>query len=533
MSLKKPDLLTQISAHQRTSTILSSLLICLLMVTLMVGFVQLGQRLSPTWNGSYLLVIAILFSLEAVVTLPNTRQLEGRERVIFHLSEWVAFAVLIKLLIYISTGFGNFLNDLRAWQASFMDFFTLEYLLALVLAGVVWFSSRSYRGEIDDLFERERDASWDDLGKLQNALNQIRGRMMSRVFLQGTLLVVLAVFTRLDDTALLRSAGITTPGYRAPVFNVLLYFMLALVLLSQTQFALLRTRWAWLNLPISPIISRSWIKYSLLFFAVLSLVVFFLPTEYSLGLFETLQGLTDLLVRITSFLLMLFTLPLTWCLSLFNVVSEQPINSTPVAPPDFQLPLDRPTPANPFAWLVFLRSLLFWVVFLAVIFLAVSYYLRQNAPLLNAMRAFPLVLWLSRGWKALRGWLTGVNRQVSSMVKEGVKRIRLRRPGLSAPNLRAMFDIRRLSPRDQVIHYFQNLTQLASERGIEREPHQTAHQYENQLSQAVPEVEPDLHDLTEAFYEARYSDHPLDEPQAAEAGSLWDHIKRVLRKIGS
>lgn len=529
--MKTPDLIVQLRNIQRNALVWTSLLVCLMMVCLMAGVQQLGQRLSPGWNGSYLLVIAVLFSLESLLTRKTTTDLDFRERVIFHLSEWVAFAVMIKLLIYLTHGFQGIMQDLRSWQASFYNFFTLEYLLALILAFSVWISSRSYAGEIDELFDREQDATWDDLGKLQNALNQIRGKIINRVFLQGALLVAMAAFTRMEASWLLRQIGVHTPGYQAPVINILVYFVIALALLSQTQFALLRTRWTWLRLPFSATISRNWIKFSLVFFGVLSLLVFFLPTEYSLGLFDTLQGLTNLLMQAALFLLMLISLPFTLCMRLFaasNNADQQNTNLEPAQP--FMPPPVESAASAPFPWLAFLRSLFFWIVFITVIILAVSYYVRQNAALWNSIQAFPLARWFSRAWQSLRVWLAGANRQVAKLVKNGIEQVRLRRLRPSVTNIKRLFDVRRLSPRDKVIYYFVNLTQLSGERGVDRRPNQTPYDYENNLGQALPDTEPDLHSLTEAFYEARYSQHLLDEPQAAKASNLWTNIKAVLLK---
>lgn len=520
-------LFVRLRNFQRTSLIVSSLLICLMMVALVVGVVQFGNRMAPDWRGGYLPWMAAFLSLEAFYTRRTTRDLDFNERVIFHISEWIAFAVVMKLLIYAYNGFDTFLPDLRRWQESFTDFFTLEYLIAMLIAGVVWYSSRSYSSELDDLFDREHDASWDDLGKLQNALNDIRARMMSRVFFQGTVLVVFAILTRITDTELLRTFGIHTPGYRAPVANVLIYFMLALVLLSQTQFALLRTRWTWLRLNISPSISGNWVKYSLLFFALLSIIVFFLPTEYTLGFFATMQGAAAVLTQLIGYLILLLSLPFTLCFSLFKSANEQAETANPprFAPP----PLPPGDPSDPsIAWLGFIRSLFFWIIFLGVIGFAVMYYARQNTALWNSIRGFPLAKWLRRAWLAFRTWSRGVNRQVSQMVQQAARRIR--RPTIATPSLRQLFDIRRMSPREKVIFFFVNLTQLGGERGIGRKPYQTPYQYEGQLSHAVPDVEPDLHSLTEAFYEARYSRHPFEEPQAEQANSLWDRIKEILRR---
>ena len=275
-------------ASQRLALLIGNIIIILMMMCAAVGIVQFGTRLSPLWQGAYLVWLVMLITMEAIFTRKHARKLEGRARLIFHLSEWIAFAVAIKMLLYLVNDPTRFLEDLPRWQENFLEnFFTGEYVLVLVICLGVWLLARTYAGELEELYERENDADWDELGKLQNALSEIRGKIASKVFFIGIGVVGLAVAARIDASALLRTGGQVTVAYHTPVVNVLFYFVLALVLLSQTQFALLRTRWRFQHLPITGGIARNWIRFGLLFFVVLAVVVFFLPTEYSLNLLDT------------------------------------------------------------------------------------------------------------------------------------------------------------------------------------------------------------------------------------------------------
>jgi hypothetical protein len=528
VDLPSPILLQERDRSQTLAVVAGHVLVVLMMMTFAMGVVYLGGRLVPTWRGGYLVWLSLVLSLEAIYTRKRARLLEGREKAFFRISEWIAIAVAIKILLYLINDPAQLLEDLPRWQENFVEnFFTAEYVLALVLSLGFWLVTVAYSGELEDLHEREKDAEWDELGKLQNALKDIRGRISSRIFIIGTLLVIMAVASRIDASAIFRARGAPPPGYQAPVANVLVYFILGLVMLSLTQFALMRTRWLSQRLAVSPGLAKNWIRYGLAFFAVLAVVVFFLPTEYSLGLLDTLRYSLDFLIRAVAFLFTLILLPLTWCLSLFRFSQSEVSESQPAAP--FSPPPVAGQPGQPLPWLEVVRSLAFWIIFIGVIAFALRYYLMQNSALWQTIRAFPLVRWLAGALSGLWSWLKGANRQLGSLVRSGIKRLRpknVRLPGLA---IRRMLNPARLDPREKIIFYYLNLIHLGGERGLDRRPAQTPYQYEVRLVDAMPDVGQELRELTGSFVEARYSRHPVEEPHAAQAASLWERIKAILR----
>jgi hypothetical protein len=529
MKKRALPILGNYQANINVSRTISNVLISLMMASVAVGFVQFGERMSPEWHGRYLPVVAFIISLEAIYTRRQTRELEGRQRWFFHISEWIAIAIALKIFIYLIHDPRQILVDIPYWQKDFLlYFFSGEYLLAIIVTAVVWLIAKFNAREFDDLHEREYDATWDELGKVQNALHGIRAKIVSRTYMIGMLVVALAVLSRINVTFLVRETHFVPPGYNAPVLNVVAYFALALVLLSQTQFTLLRTRWLWQKITIDPRIARNWFRYGLAAAVFLAVVVAFLPTEYSLGLVDTLRVMLNLLIQGLSLLLYLVMLPVTFCMSLFRFQTDNQTTQAPDTPP-LMPPAIAEQSATPVAWLEILKSIAFWVIFIVVIVFAIRYYLSQNVVLWTAIRNFPLFRWASGFFNGIWGFLRGANRQISGMVRAGVKRLRRPRAGSPVQAIRRMFNLARLNPREKVIYFYLSLIHLGGERGLNRRESQTPYQYEQRLEEAIPDVEEELHGLTETFLEARYSRHTVEEPQAEKASSLLEHIKAVMR----
>ncbi|MBE0698670.1 MAG: hypothetical protein IH586_17265, partial [Anaerolineaceae bacterium] len=361
IKLPSPELLEQYQSGKKLAILVGYFLICLMMLCVAFGFVFLGGRLIPGWKGFYLVGMVFFLTIESIYSRKKVAELEQQEKIIFRISEWIAFAIFIKILLYLVNEPSQIFKDLVLWQEDFLQFFTGEYFLALLVAILTWWSAAAFSSEVEELYEREIDAEWDDLGKLQNVLRDIRNKISSRIFIIGTLLVGLAVVSRLDLTIVLLSSGESARRNILPIINVLIYFLLAMVLLTQTQFALLRTRWLTQHLPVSPNLARNWIKYGLIFFIILAIVVIFLPTNYSIGLLDTLKYALGYLFKAVSFLILLVTLPITFCLSLFSLSSTSSTGSP--ASGLGALPPGSPPVQSP-AWWDFICSLSFWIIFL-------------------------------------------------------------------------------------------------------------------------------------------------------------------------
>ena len=530
MSLPSFDPAARYRKAQGQALLFGHAMIVLMMVTVAAAFGLFGTRLFREWSAWVPVILSLILSIEAIFTREQTREMDTREKVTFHLSEWVAFAVIAKVILYLVRGFDSLLADIPRWQADFLaNFFTADYLYLLLVMTVVWFLSRAYTGGFEALYDRENDALWEDLGKLQNALHDIRRRIGARLFIVGILVVALAVLTRADFPGVFQPLPVGWL-FSAPVVIIVVYFLTTLVLLSHTQFSLLRTRWLWQRLPISPGLAANWLRYGLIAFALLAVIVLMLPTRYSIGLLDTLRILLDFGMRAFSAVFFVLTLPVTLCLSIISLFSGEesaPQSQQPIMPPG--VPPAGPA-GEPVAWLEFLKSLLFWAIFIAVVFFALRYYFGQNTALWNAIKNFPLFRLVGSVLKGFWSWVRGANRQIAGFVGDTIKRLRIPRAAAAPQALRRIFNLGRMTPREKVIHFYLSLVRLGGERGLDRRPSQTPYAYEQQLRSAVPEIDPDLHSLTDTFLEARYSEHAVGPDRSDQAATLWERIKAALQR---
>ena len=107
---------------QRLSSTASQLIVSLMMALLMVPVVLVGQRIFPGWDGSYLIGISLVISLEAMFA---RRRLRGRHFpepgwLIFRITEWVVILVALKFLMYGLRGSNQIWNDLISWRQDFL-----------------------------------------------------------------------------------------------------------------------------------------------------------------------------------------------------------------------------------------------------------------------------------------------------------------------------------------------------------------------------------------------------------------------------
>jgi hypothetical protein len=517
-------------SHRGISIAICRITVVAMMGCLGFGFARMVQRVTQeigqTLNSDYLMIFAIIVSAEAMYTQRRSADLDGKDKWIFRAAEGLTLVILFKLFVLLRGGLAAMAAEVSRWQSDFSNaFFTGEFIAGGIILIFVWGLTTYLTAEIDDLHDREQDAAWDELGKVQNALHLIRARIMSAVFATGAFVLLCAVGARLN----LRSfIPVLSDRFdpSVPIANVLIYFVLTLVLLSQTQFALLRTRWIWSKTPIAPNLARNWLTFGVVFFVALAMLSFILPTNYSMGFFETLGYMLNILGNIFRLIITLILLPFTLCAKLFNVATPPTQEEAPAATPP---PLPPAVDGSPSALWQFIQSLLFWGTLLAVVIFALSQYIRANAFLLRRLAQLPFMNWFLNIIRGLWSWLRGANRTVVSLIGAGLRRLRpptspfqrleriLRRPGGR-------------TPREQVIELYLALIELGRKIGPARGDGETPYQYSRDMIGAHPTVTNEVLDLTEAFNEARYSDHPVQPDSIHPLRSKWDRIRDQLEK---
>jgi hypothetical protein len=176
-----------------------------------------------------------------------------------------------------------------------------------------------------------------------------------------------------------------------------------------------------------------------------------------------------------------------------------------------------------------LKSLIFWLLALAIVVYFVRIYFNDHPELRQWLKGFkPVKLladFLKRIWEQLRGL-------ARSGLEALPKRIRMLGEG-DMGSIPAggwnWFGLRNLSPRDQIVRYYLNILRRAEKEGLPRRRHQTPNEYQPDLSQATPTVEPEVKALTDAFVRARYSRQEIEKAQAVSVRGYWQQIRRALR----
>lgn len=511
--------------NERVATFVSHSLVSLMLTCLMITLTQFGEYLFPTWQGDHLPWMALVVALESMYTKREAHKLDlfSLEWVVYRGAELVVLLLGLKLFLYLLRGPGQLWIDLSTWQGDFFsNFFNGEYLFASGLMLAFWVLAGQFA---EDLAELEGDEGLvEGIYPVDIAAerSQIRQRLVDRIILYGAGMVVLVSLMRIDLESFL--------GYRprlgSTIINVVAYFVLALALFSQTQLAILRGRWSRQRIPLGVNLTARWVIYSLLFLTGLAAVAILLPTSYTLSLLSILGLLLSWLIfAITLAGHLLLALWFVF-LSLFGGDQSGVRPDPPLPPPP---PSAAPSGGGMPAWYEIVRSVLFWVIFMAVTGFSIYQYIKQHETLWETVRKLPGMMILRKIWKWLRRGVMGANQVASSVVKNSLARIRAVRKVEPLKEVTNFLNLRHLSARQKVLFYYLAMVRRGEEYGISRQPAQTPHEYQVELQTSLPEVDQDVAAMTAAFYEARYSRHEISEDQAGWVRQWWERIRRMLR----
>jgi cytochrome b561 len=523
--------------NEKTFRQVSFGLIALMLTCGAFTLISLINRLLPDWQPWYLAGLVFFVTLERMYTYRRFRDLSvlSQEWAFALGTEWVVLLALIRLVVGLSHGLPAFLAEIPRWSQAFgAEFFSLEYFFAAILALLAWLVSGSFADLLDEL-GFEQAVILQNFPALENDKAPVRERLLNQIFSLGTVLIVLTALVRVDLRGLLEKTGgplfSSIPALAGGGASTLLYFMLGLALLSQTQFIDLHTRWSLQAIPINRSLAGRWAFYSLIFLGLLAALVSLLPTSYSLGLLYLigygLSMVSGVLFMIVEFLLsiimFIFSLP-------FLLLGQKPpTENVRFKPPQLpQAPAADPTSAAPIWWEM-LKTFGFWAIFLGILIFSVLQYLRQHEEVLAALRKLPGAAFLIQLVQWLRGLFAGVKTGLAKAVAAGQERLRTRQQPAQAVPGNGFLNLRRLDPRQKVYFYYLTLLRRSGETGLPRRPSQTPAEFATTLELALPAADDDISALTEAFVEARYTRRPVGPEKANRVKEYWEHLRQALR----
>jgi hypothetical protein len=521
--------------NEKTFWLVSCALIIAMLTCGAFTIINLFNVLIPDWRPTYMAGLVAFAAFERLFTYRRYTRLTlfSIDWAIALATEWVVIVLLVRAVVGLSHGMAAFLLEFRFWEPAFADsFLSRDFISAFILVALGWSLAGSFVGLVEEMGLRQMLIQMEAPSE-GSERTSARDRLLSLILGVGTFLIIVTALLRVDLGAVVARSG--DPVIQAPVFSrggasTLLYFMLSLVLLSQTQFMELQTRWHLLRTPVSGELARRWALYALLFFSLMAALVSLLPTRYSLGFLNILGYGINILSGLLFMLGQLFFTVILYLLSLPFILlgRKAPFQmKPPQMPPSPQLPAGQSGSAGLPAWVEIARVLAIWALLITILIYSIVQYLRTHEEALRVLRNLPGGRLLVGFWDWLKGIFSATRLRTTRLVAAGMARLRPRPASLPAAG--AFINLRRLNPRQCVTFFYLALLRRGDEHGLPRAASQTPREYAGKLDSVLPGVEQDIDSLTEAFVQARYSPHPVAPEQASNVKVYWERIKQALR----
>jgi len=516
-----PDEVIRVKRNPWADNFIRPLLITVMIMCINISLVNLVRLVNPAWRGSYFLLGMLITTVEAIYSyrVLQKYRTSGISVLRYRIAEAALLLLTLKLLSFMDKPLSLVLAQFRLMWQTPSAFFDNELYMVLTLASLAWFAATFTVADFEALY----DPYLDNRGTLSS--------LAERFFWGGGILVIISGITQW-----IARAGISSltdwqrPSIGGIILNVLVYFMVGLVLLSQVNLVTHLVRWRVQKITVAPGLTKQWVKYGIIFFVIVTAVAFLLPTQYGMGLLDTAGVVIRFIIGILFFIFQLFivllTLPLGWLLSFFGATAPDYRNIPPPPPP--VLPDGGAGTAYP--WLEFLRSLVFWLLALGVGGYLLKSYLDDHPDLLKQIKSLKFFLLLFK-------LLAQLWRQMWGMVQTGLEMLpqKVRPPAqpLGKQSLLERFNwlrLRGLAPRERIIYYYLNILKQAEKSGPPRRESQTPYEYEPDLQKTAQDAQSEVHQLTDVFVHARYSLSIFDDDQASVVKQRWQRIRKALRQ---
>ncbi len=555
LSPKSPEDLPRVAAGTAVAydqpwlkSILHPLLIAVLVACLDTAWLALIARVVPTLaggRGQIVLAFSILVTVLGCVTTVWLAQPGRRQRGTYRWAEFAFVLVATRLILWLATGSLPTLNALI--YQPMVTLIDLPFLSAGLVVLFSWLVAIELMGDMlrlalqpDELHALHTDR----IGEMIRSSNTDRPTILARIvarWVAGGILMVLAAAGLQVERPVTGFLAFTRQNIDPTVVAaILIYFLVGLVLVSQGQLALLRTRWLLDRVPAAEGVLRQWPFYVILLLLAIGLIAGLLPFG---GTFLLAQILFGIFGFVFNFFLSIFRFFMGLLLLLLAaIMGESPETPLPEAPPPPPQPtLEQLPPAGADLLPAWTGGALFWTVMILFLSYAAYIYLSDRGVKFT---------WLTAFWQLLRDrWrlLFGTMRQWQQNMVPG--RTASDQPLQEQPKVhwsKRGLDWRRLDPTQQVRYFYLTTLEQAQGRGIGRSHGETPTQYAPRLAQHVaaqqtptaetpndsPNELPDqqaVQKLTEAFVQARYSKKPLQKPESNALVEIWENLKVYLR----
>jgi hypothetical protein len=493
---------------------------CGMLICFAIVFIQFLFWLFPAWDirgmvfACTLVVVEAFFSFWLIKHLPTAQ----RQIAYYRGTELVVLLLVLKIFADLRAGPAGLWNSFLLWPVQFpFNILTGQYLLTVLPALATWWAGYLFAKDLS-LLGTEDASIMDERFKTTPVHTVILQRFLGL----GVFVVMVAA---IPAQTVVR---ISLPVVSNSIPAVVSYYILGTILLSLTRYISLETKWWEDSLHIPVQIPRRWFAYSALILAVLVLLISLLPTNYGMGLLQTLNAVLHIIYRLSALMYELFLFVISFIFSLLSRKSLDSQTPIPQVPPP-AVNLTAPN-VSTFNWEL-VKAILLWGSLIVLVIVALRQYISYNRDLSEELRGFRPLRWLIHTWNRFKASLKKANKSIGTFIQNSLSRLRSMGPESARPGEWDFINPRRLSPRQKVIFYYLVLIRRAREAGLPRQDGQTPYEFARSLTSSLKEEKENVDVMTESFIEARYSQHEIPVKTALQAESTWETIRHVLNTM--
>jgi hypothetical protein len=405
-----------------------------------------------------------------------------------------------------------------------ISFFDPDFLLLLVGGLSIWLVARLFSQPLTQLEEDETLMAQEKLGHTFNDRQDARKQLITTIFSIGCLILL---FMLLMNSHLIAISEKVVPLGQL-LTALMLYFTASFIVISLNQFLIMKARWYFNEMAVNPGLSYRWLFASILFILITVLLVTFLPTDFIPDFYPLMRFLSNAFVFLYGIVQAIIIFPIVFLISVINAIfSGERINE------QIQEKIPEFTPqitetANSIPWTEGLKSLIFWVVFIGIVFLTLRYYLKNHGQFRALFQKFHLKAWLSRLWAWLKNGWQKTGQVIGETISIGMDQLKkmIKKPSIKLPKIKNL--IRGLPPRHALILLYIDWIRWNQKQGIHRQAGLTPHEYAALCQKADPACEEAIQTLTAKFMKARYSCSSIDPSEVEIAQKTLAKLKKAF-----
>jgi hypothetical protein len=525
--------LNQKPLPQNTLLTLNFLLVSVVLTCFAFIISNFLHIIAPSWGLYWFPILAFIVSLVTLIARYGQHKTPGilQNKALSILVEILLIALIAKFISLVSMlprGWSTIWVEILSWPKDFpLNFFNLDFMLRSSGLFVIWILAWFFSLPLIQLEEDHALMEQEKLGVTFTDRYKARRSLIGLIFSLGIVMIILLGIWKSSLPFFFEEPMPTT----LLVAIILAYFFTAFVFLALNQYAIMKARWYFNDIPVSPKLAQHWFFYSLVFISLVIVIIILLPTNLPLNFSQLAQWLAEAITFLVTVFLYILIAPVALVISLIErlFTAEIPEETIQRTEPEIIEMLSPTLTTVP--WWDVVKSIIFWVVFFTVVIFAIAYYLRDKPSLLSYLRELKIASWVRNFWQWLVHGFKTIQKTAEESLQKGIDSVNtfLRRQKLTLPPI---VDLARyLPPRQAVILVYTDWVQWNSQHGFERKPSQTPLEYAQAYHQRLPEMDnlvDSLKSLTDVFIQARYSRRPIAKAQAKQAQSLSHQLKKCF-----